>query len=55
MKVLKGIGTKISISYYTASVPYDEKLKRFKDDLDDSGIEFEINKEMKWKTFFFPK
>ncbi len=55
IKVLKETGAKISISDYTASVPYDEKLKRFEDELENSGIEFEINKEMKWKNFFFPK
>ncbi len=55
IKALKLTETKISISDYTVSVPYNEKLIKFETVLRENGIAIEVNQEMKWKDFFFPQ
>jgi len=46
---------KVSVSDYTASIAYSDRIEKLENVLRQRDIVFERNREMKWKDFYFPE
>lgn len=53
--VLQKTGTRLSISDYTASVSYADKIEKLEVLLQENQIPFENTSERMWKNFYFPR
>ena len=54
IKAIESTKSIVQISNYNLGTKYEEKIKELESCLRKSGIQFNINRQMQWKDFYFP-